>query len=323
MIKILFLAANPSDTTRLRLDEEARAIDAAIRQGEYRHQFDIRSHWAVRISDLQELLLRHQPHIVHFCGHGSHTGELIFQDDQGNAVTVAGDAIKKLFAVLKDNIQCVVLSACYSDAQARSIAQHIDCVVGMSDAISDQAALDFATAFYRALGYGRSVQTAFDLGTTQIDLGGLMEQDKPKLIANTVEPANVFFTIDDSQPKNAGRRVPKLMAPKPPADFVARPIEYNALRALLLADGNAPVGITAAIRGAGGYGKTTLAQALCHDPTIIEHFTDGIFWVELAQEPGELTGRVLNLQYLRQLGMKNSVTLNCQNLSAIRFQVML
>lgn len=295
MIKILFLAANPSDTARLRLDEEARAIDAAIRQGDYRQQFDIRSHWAVRISDLQELLLRHQPHIVHFCGHGSSAGELILQDDQGNAVTVSGEAIRKLFAVLKDNIQCVVLSACYSDAQARSIAHQIDCVVGMSDAISDQAALDFATAFYRALGYGRSVQTAFDLGTTQIDLRGLMEQDKPKLIANTVEPAKVFFAIDDVQPKTAARRTPKLMAPNPPADFVARPTEYKALRELLLADGNAPVGITAAIRGAGGYGKTTLAQALCHDPAIIEHFPDGIFWVELAQEPGELTGRVLDL----------------------------
>ena len=33
--------------------------------------------------------------------------------------------------------------------------------------------------------------------------------------------------------------------------------------------------------------------------------------------------RLLFVQYLRQLGMKNSVTLNCQNLSAIRFQVML
>jgi hypothetical protein len=69
MIKILFLAANPLNTNRLRLDEEMRAIDAAVRQGDYRDQFDIHSHWAVRISDLQELLLRYQPDIVHFTGH--------------------------------------------------------------------------------------------------------------------------------------------------------------------------------------------------------------------------------------------------------------
>lgn len=36
MIKILFLAANPTDTDRLRLDEEVRAIDEALRESEQR-----------------------------------------------------------------------------------------------------------------------------------------------------------------------------------------------------------------------------------------------------------------------------------------------
>ena len=75
-------------------------------------------------------------------------------------------------------------------------------------------------------------------------------------------------------------------APKPPDNFVARPTEYNALKRLLLAGGGNPVAITAALRGAGGYGKTTLAQALCHDPEIIAHFPDGILWTALGQKPG-------------------------------------
>ena len=58
------------------------------------------------------------------------------------------------------------------------------------------------------------------------------------------------------------------MAPEPPADFVQRPVEFEALkRKLLDAKGDA-VAITAALRGAGGYGKTTLAKALAHDPDI-------------------------------------------------------
>jgi hypothetical protein len=52
------------------------------------------------------------------------------------------------------------------------------------------------------------------------------------------------------------------MAPEPPADFVKRPKEFDSLkRQLLDAKGDA-VAITAALRGAGGYGKTTLAKAL-------------------------------------------------------------
>jgi hypothetical protein len=35
-IRILFLAANPKDTTQLRLDEEIREIQAKIRAAEFR-----------------------------------------------------------------------------------------------------------------------------------------------------------------------------------------------------------------------------------------------------------------------------------------------
>ena len=35
-ITILFLAANPKNTTKLRLDEEIREIDQALRLSEYR-----------------------------------------------------------------------------------------------------------------------------------------------------------------------------------------------------------------------------------------------------------------------------------------------
>ena len=95
--------------------------------------------------------------------------------------------------MLKDNIRCVVLNACYSEGQAEAIAQHIDCVVGMSRAISDPAAMGFATAFYQALGYGRDVKTAFDLGCAQIDLESLGEQNTPKLLALRINPKDLVF----------------------------------------------------------------------------------------------------------------------------------
>ena len=60
--------ANPRGTDPLRLDEEVRTIDARIREAEFRDRFDLRQHWAVRISELSGLLLRHRPGIVHFSG---------------------------------------------------------------------------------------------------------------------------------------------------------------------------------------------------------------------------------------------------------------
>ena len=137
MIQILFLAANPSDTDPLRLDIESRAIDHALRQAEFRDQFNIRQHWAVRVTDLQGHLLRYKPDIVHFTGHGSKSSEFVLEDNFGTSRLVSVRALSQLFSVLKDNIRCVVLNACYSEPQALAIAEHIDCVIGMSRAIGD------------------------------------------------------------------------------------------------------------------------------------------------------------------------------------------
>jgi tetratricopeptide (TPR) repeat protein len=192
-IKILFLAANPSDTNHLRLDEESRAIDQALRTAQFRDQFEIKTHWAVRADDLQELLLRYQPDIVHFSGHGSSAGEIILEDNQGQSHPVPKDALSKLFAVLKGNLRCVVINACYSEDQARAITDHVDCVVGMSKPVSDIASIDFATAFYRALANGKDTQTAFDLGCQLIHAENLGEQDTPQLIAAKRDPKKIVL----------------------------------------------------------------------------------------------------------------------------------
>lgn len=194
-IKILFLAANPIDSVRLRLDEEIRAIDMALRQTEFRDRFEIEQHWAVRATDLQNYLLRHKPHIVHFSGHGSSSNEIMLEDNFGRSQPVSVRALSNLFSALKDNIQCVILNACYSEQQAIAIAEHIDCVIGMSKSIEDLSAISFGTAFYQALGYGRDVKTAFNLGCMQIDLENLGELNIPKLLAQRKNPQTITFVF--------------------------------------------------------------------------------------------------------------------------------
>ncbi|HLW79336.1 MAG TPA: CHAT domain-containing protein [Terriglobia bacterium] len=192
-IRILFLAANPSDTAQLRFGEEVRSIEQALLMAEFRDKFDIVQHWATRTIDLQSCLLRYKPDIVHFSGHGSSAGEIVLEDEHGRSAPVGVRALSGLFSILKDNIKCVVLNACYSERQARAIAKQIDCVVGMSKEIHDSAAISFATAFYQALGYGRDLKAAFDLGRSQIDLQQLNEHAVPKLLATRGDPSLVNF----------------------------------------------------------------------------------------------------------------------------------
>ncbi|MCB0165312.1 MAG: TIR domain-containing protein [Anaerolineae bacterium] len=192
--RILVLAANPLDTDILRLGAEVRTIEERLRAADFGHRFQVISHWAVRYKDLSEYLLRHQPHIVHFCGHGNKGGKLVLEDETGFGQTVTAKALQLLFRVLKDNIRCVVLNACLSLSQAEAIANEIDCVVGMAAKIGDEAALGFAGGFYRALGYGRNVQLAFDLGCNEIDLAKLEGEAIPQLLVKPgVNAANITF----------------------------------------------------------------------------------------------------------------------------------
>lgn len=192
-VKILFLAADPIIISPLRLDEEARAIDRVLQLAQFRSHYELIQHWAVRASELQGILLRHRPDIVHFSGHGSTNNELILLDEAGDPQLVSATALGQLFGLFEDTIRCVVLNACYSYSQARVIAQYIDTVIGVPDAIGDQAARHFSTAFYQALGYGRSVRSAYELGCAQIALVNLAADTTPQLLALRSDPATLSF----------------------------------------------------------------------------------------------------------------------------------
>ncbi len=194
MIEILFLAANPDDSDPLRLGEEVRAIRERLRLANVRDEFVVVQEWAVRVTDLPGVLLRHRPHIVHFSGHGSRVGEIILEDQGGNTKPVSPSALTRLFATLKDNIRCVVLNACYTKAQAEGIVESIDCVIGMSRGMPDESAIAFASSFYQALGKGRNIQEAYELGCAQIDL-----QRSPKVAPRRdLVPSDATSQVDDT-----------------------------------------------------------------------------------------------------------------------------
>lgn len=171
-LKILYLAANPRQTTPLRLDEEVREIEGRLREAPLWERINLRPKLAVRWRDLPLFLLEQQPHIVHFAGHGEGEDGLVFEGGDGNPYTVSGADLAHLFKTLRDNVRCVVLNACWSDAQAEAIGAHVDFVIGMTAKIPDPAAIRFAAGFYRGLGFGRDIGTAFELGRFEVGGGG-------------------------------------------------------------------------------------------------------------------------------------------------------
>ncbi|MEM9487022.1 MAG: CHAT domain-containing protein, partial [Cyanobacteria bacterium P01_F01_bin.116] len=181
---ILLMASNPRGTVSLRLQEEEREIRERLRLAGY-GKVPIHSAGAVRVRDIQQAMLDFNPKIVHFTGHGEGVSGLIFENASGQAQLVDSKALASLFKLFSDQIECVVLNACYSKLQAKEISQHIDYVIGMDEAISDSAAIEFSVGFYTALGAGKSFQFAYELGCNAIQLEGLPEELVPAFLSKS------------------------------------------------------------------------------------------------------------------------------------------
>lgn len=182
-ITVLFLAANPSDTPKLSLDEEARSIHEKIRLSEYRESIHFESRWATRSSDILQAINETNPTIVHFSGHGAPSGELALLNPDGSTKIVTKEAITMAMATASDTIRLIVFNACFSEAQAISVVEHIEAAIGMSDSIRDDTACTFAAQLYSSIGFGRSLQASFNQAKAELLLEGIPGENIPQLYA--------------------------------------------------------------------------------------------------------------------------------------------
>ncbi|HWX40875.1 MAG TPA: CHAT domain-containing protein [Blastocatellia bacterium] len=180
--RILFLSADPSDTSRLRLGEEVREIRKELQLGEMRSRFEFEDRMAIRPEDVSRELLAVKPRIVHFSGHGNKKGAIYLQDNAGESHAVDAETLGDLFELASDQVECVLLNACYSAKQGAAIARSIKYVIGMNKAVTDDAAIAFSVGFYQAVGAGIPIEGAFKYGKVQIRLKGIPEHLNPVLI---------------------------------------------------------------------------------------------------------------------------------------------
>lgn len=178
---ILVLAANPTSTSRLRLDEEIREIDEGLRRANKRELFKLEQKWAINTRDFYRAILDYQPQFIHFCGHGAGEDGLVLDSEMGQAIFMEAETLSSMFELFATKgVECVLLNACYSKVQAEAISKHINYVIGMNRTIGDRAAINFAVAFYDSLAAGEDIEFAFKLGCSQ--LIGFKEHETPVLM---------------------------------------------------------------------------------------------------------------------------------------------
>ncbi len=121
--KVLLLSANPANTDRLRVEAEFREIAECCQKSSLRDRFAIVTKGAVRIDDLQPILLQEVSRVVHFSGHGAAANGLVsghgaaanglvLEHDDGTWQLAPTEALADLFRILQNGIDCVKRSLC-------------------------------------------------------------------------------------------------------------------------------------------------------------------------------------------------------------------
>ena len=141
----------------------------------------------------------------------------------GQAQPLSEAALFHLLGVLKDN-SCSSARATPSRLQ-KALAEMIPCTIGMSGSITDGAAIAFTASFYRGLGFGRSIQEAFDLGKNSLMNLQVPEDQQPRLYCRkgTADAAKVVLvgpsTAPSRRPGAGGERNRVAMVEKGPGEL--------------------------------------------------------------------------------------------------------
>ena len=204
-IVILFLASNPKcnyideygdlkEKQKLDLDKEAREIKEAISKSLNRDSIDFQTRWATRVQDLFQAINETNPTIIHFSGHGTANGELVFQDNADNPKKVSNEAIAEMIAASSDDIRMLVFNNCFSSIQAQMIVDKVEATIGMNTTIGDNSAIIFSSQLYSAIGFGQPLDKAYAQAKAMLMLENTHEQNTPELfVKEGFEAKDIIF----------------------------------------------------------------------------------------------------------------------------------
>lgn len=90
----------------------------------------------------------------------------------------------------------VVLNACESLEGAEDLLQTVPTIIGMSEEITDHAAITFATRFYAAIASAQSVGRAVEQAKTAMQLAALEGSELPEIRTRENIEADELVLVD-------------------------------------------------------------------------------------------------------------------------------
>lgn len=228
-LRLLVAIASPRDRPDLSVGAELARLDGALRDLVAQGRIITTRLEHATLEKLDDALLRHKPHMLHFIGHGDFTGNdgVIFLESEVDATAdpITGRQLAVLLRNHLGSLRFVFLNSCLGAAVSRrdpfgGVAQNlirrgIAAVIAMQFPVPDRVAVILAQNFYRYLADGRPVDTALTSARAFLFARGYpVEWGAPALHMRT--PDGRLFDIG-----TAGRLPEPPTAAAPPADPLA------------------------------------------------------------------------------------------------------
>jgi hypothetical protein len=156
-MKVLLFGSNPEDAQTLRIEEEITELQQVFsRVSSDRVEF--KTFPKILFEDISDAIAQAKPDIVHFVAHGETDG--LWISKRGDPIKLTADSF--LDAIRDYRPKLIYLNACNSSAIAKAVAKSVPFAIGTTAKIQNDAAIKSATAFYRGLLRGQSVQAAYN-----------------------------------------------------------------------------------------------------------------------------------------------------------------
>jgi nucleoid-associated protein YgaU len=228
-LRLLVAIAAPKDVPQLSIGAELSRLDGALQDLIAQGRVIATRLEHATLDRLDDALLRHKPHLLHFIGHGDFIGDdgVIFLETEGDdaADPITGRRLAVLLRNHLGSLRFVFLNSCLGATASRrdpfgGVAQNlirrgIPAVIAMQFPIPDTAALALARSFYRYLAAGQPVDTALTSARAVLFARGYpVEWGAPTLHMRTPDGRLFDVGTTDQQPE-----------PLPAAAPAADPIE--------------------------------------------------------------------------------------------------
>jgi tetratricopeptide (TPR) repeat protein len=192
--KILFLSANPENVQIINKSGEFNEIQKALSQAKQARSNQGKSKIISTTSidesnkrgtEISRLLVVVEPNIIHVWGSEEGIENLILEDS--NIFEKISDAkleeiISDFFRLLTEKTQCVVLSGCYSEKQARKIIEWRDFLIGIKPTIKKANLIDFIKDFYYFIGLDFEIKAAYHKACHLMEQRGTNKSQLPILL---------------------------------------------------------------------------------------------------------------------------------------------